>query len=166
MRRHTKHPACMIIAGCLMIALMMALAPSAQAGPFYSEGTITVAAGATSASDVVALTAAAVEIDRIVVANSGAVTGAVVFSAADLGAYTAIDTFAIGATNALSQYPPGRASLDYRQALVVTGDVVLVRQTVSTNYVPFAVRDLRIDAYKPTNAADVVFSYRIFGTAR
>ena len=158
--------ACRTLAGAMIVAILAMATYPATAQPVYVDGTLTIAAGATSATADIAITATAITIDRIVVANYGAVTTGVSFVANDLGVLTPLDAFALGATTALSQYPPGRSLVSYQQACVVTGDVMVVRDLASTNTVPIPVRDIRLTAAKATNATDVVIQYRIFGTAQ
>lgn len=152
----------MSLAACLLLCGILFSPQLAAAGPEPFDGDITIAAADTSATEAVPLSAAACEIERIVFYNSGAATCAVSVAATDIGVSTALDTFALAATSGASQYPPGRQRLTYQQVTVVTGILPIVRQNISTNWVPILARDLTITVAKPTNATDCVYFYRVY----
>jgi hypothetical protein len=153
----------LLAAFCVALGSMLARCAPALAGPRSVDGSITLAAASTAETQNVALASEAWDVDRIVFYNAGAVTAAVTVTAADLGVYTAMDSYALAAGGGQSQWPR-RAELSYHQStLLDTNDTAVSALNISTNYGIFTVRDIRIVANKNTNAAPVILNYRIYG---
>jgi len=131
--------------GCLTVAALLCLPQLAAAGPVPYDGEVTLAPGEMCVTQDVALTAGSYDIDRIVFYNSGAVTSAVAVSASDRGVFTTVASYALAATGGSCQWPRRKE----------------IAHTTTNNY-PYTCRDLRVIAYKNTNASDVVIFYRIF----
>lgn len=144
----------------LTTALLLA-APAVQAADIW-EGTLHIAPGDTAATKLIDLAASGTQIDSIVVYNSGINTAAVIVAASDIGHYTTLETFATAAANGELKYP-ARAVLSYEQQHVVTGNVVIAKNNVISNYVPYVAQQLRVTAARPATNSYSVFTIRVYG---
>lgn len=148
----------------LVAALVGASALRAQAGPKYIDGSFTIAASGTAATQAVNLASEAFEIDRIVVFNDGDVAAAATAYASDIGALTALESWSLAA-NAGQSRSPRRTELTYLPFQVVTNDVIVSGLNVGTNSSArlWQARDVSIVGTKATNATASVIYYRIIG---
>ena len=141
----------LLILACLALAAILA-APAARAEGLLVEGSVTVAAGATTASGDVTLNLSASreagEIDHLTVVNaSGGGTGTVSFAAYDAGV-----SVALASTNSL--IPAATAALWPKRVWTYSAG-----GGTATNAEPYLVRTLRVSVtLSGTNSLATVFN--------
>lgn len=135
----------MLLTCCLVLGAAMCAPPEVHANAWVEEGVINVPAGVATITNTPALSAAYLDIDRIVFYSDLSVTSAVTVAVKDFGLYQPMDTFALGANAGTNKWP----------VKVETGQGY-------TNVLTWTVKDLRFIREGPTNAVDSVIRWRAF----
>jgi len=145
----------------MLICAALAIACGARAADVW-EGSLTIAASGTAATNTIDLANSGTVIDSIIVYNSGDTNAAVTIAAADHGVYTTVDTFTPAAAGGEIQYPQ-RPVLSYSGQNITTGTVFFVKSNINTNYVSFIAKQLRTIVTRGVTNTAATISVRVYG---
>lgn len=141
---------------------MIALACAVSAFAEVKRGNSIVAAGSASGTANFKFADPGVTLERFTLLNEGTNVLAVTLATVDEYVATTIYSVTVAGSGSTVGYP-ARTVVQLGVENIVTGDVVIVRGTISSNAVPYQVRDLRITVTPTSTNTPSPFRWHAIG---